>query len=114
MSKTSPNGSTNPAAKGTVIQLFATGEGLLRPQPATGSFTPGNGSAFIVPTMATMLSIGGQPAILQFAGEAPTLVSGVLQVNAVVPSNIGSGAQTISLTVGNNTNTTQNVTAYIR
>ena len=109
-----PNSSTNPAAKGTVIQLFATGEGLLRPQPATGSFTPGNGSAFIVPTMTPMISIGGQPAIIQFAGEAPTLVSGVLQVNAVVPSNIGSGAQTISLTVGNNTNTTQNVTAYIR
>ena len=56
MSKTSPNSSTNPAAKGTVIQLFATGEGLLRPQPATGSLTPGNGSAFIVPTMTPMIS----------------------------------------------------------
>jgi len=110
----SPNGPNKPAAKGSVIVIFATGEGLLRPQPATGSFTPGNGSAFIVPVNKPSVMIGGQPATIQFAGEAPTLVSGVLQVNAVVPAGIGSGPQTIQLTVGNNTNSTQNVTAYIQ
>ena len=109
------NSSSTPAAKGSVIVIFATGEGLLNPPAATGSFTPGNGSAFIVPVAKPVqVSIGGQLATIQFAGEAPTLVSGVLQVNAVVPVNIGSGPQPIQLTVGNNTNGTQNVTAYIQ
>jgi len=58
--------------------------------------------------------IGGQLANIQFAGEAPTLVSGVLQINAVVPTNIGSGPQPIQLTVGTNTNSTQNVTVYVQ
>jgi uncharacterized protein (TIGR03437 family) len=109
-----PNSSSKPAPKGSVVVIFATGEGLLRPQPATGSFTPGNGSAFIVPTNMVSIMIGGQPANYEFAGEAPTLVSGVLQINAVVPLNIGSGPQLIQLTVGTNTNSTQNVTVYVQ
>jgi uncharacterized protein (TIGR03437 family) len=108
------NSSSKPAPKGSVVVIYATGEGLLMPQPATGSFTPGNGSAFIVPKGAVTVLIGGQPANVQFAGEAPTLVSGVLQINAVVPTNIGSGPQPIQLTVGNNTNLMQNVTVYVQ
>ncbi len=109
-----PNSASKPAPKGSVIVIYATGEGLLRPPQVTGSITPGNGSAFIVPVNNVQVMIGGQLANYQFAGEAPTLVSGVLQVNVVVPTNIGSGPQPIQLTVGNNTNTTQNVTAYIQ
>jgi uncharacterized protein (TIGR03437 family) len=109
-----PNSSSKPAPKGSVVVIYATGEGLLKPQPPTGSFTPGNGSAFIVPINMVSIQIGGQQANIEFAGEAPTLVSGVLQVNAVVPLGIGSGPQPIQLTVGNNTNLTQVVTVYVQ
>jgi uncharacterized protein (TIGR03437 family) len=107
------NSSAHPAPKGSVIVIYATGEGLLNPQPVTGSVTPGNGSAFITPKNQVQVMIGGQPATIQFAGEAPSLVSGVLQVNAVVPNNIGSGPQAVQVSMGVNTST-QSVTAYIQ
>src|SRR5437868_6501559 len=41
------------------------------------------------------LTIGRQPAQILYAGAAPYMVSGVMQVNAVVPDGIGSGPQPI-------------------
>jgi hypothetical protein len=46
--------------------------------------------------------IGGVPAQIVYAGEAPGLVSGVLQVNAVVPTNIPSGNVPVVVTAGSN------------
>ncbi|MDP8981726.1 MAG: hypothetical protein M3O35_14185 [Acidobacteriota bacterium] len=100
------NGASNPETKGRVISIFATGEGLLTPPVATGSVT--GGTAPFPKPVATPVSvtIGGQPAQILYAGEAPTLVSGVLQVNAVVPTSLlGSGPFTVLLTVGANTST---------
>src|SRR6202022_3518186 len=37
----SVNGANKPAAKGSVIQIFGTGEGQLKPSVPTGSVTPG-------------------------------------------------------------------------
>lgn len=107
------NGVTNPAPKGSVIVIYATGEGQLSPPGVTGSVTGGL-PPFPKPPANTPVTLsflvpnpgGGQPtyipATLQYAGEAPTLVSGVLQVNAIVPSTVPSGPNTIVLMVGNN------------
>ena len=56
------------------------------------------------------LTIGGRPAKILDAGAAPNRVSGVLQVNAVVPDGIGSGAQPAMLTIEKSDNTQQAVT----
>jgi uncharacterized protein (TIGR03437 family) len=48
------------------------------------------------------VTIGGQPAQLTFAGEAPYFVAGVLQVNATVPATAASGANSIVVKVGDN------------
>ena len=110
----SVNGVNKPAAKGTVIQIFATGEGQLVPAVATGSLTPGV-APFPKPIATPVtVTIGGQPAQVQYAGEAPTLVSGVIQVNAVVPSNINSGNQPVVLTIGANSNNTQSITVAVQ
>jgi uncharacterized protein (TIGR03437 family) len=108
-----PNSSANPAAKGSVVQIYATGEGALVPAVQTGSFTPST-PPFSKPIGNVTVSIGGVPATIQYAGEAPTLVSGVLQVNAVIPSSIGSGPQQVVLSVGNGTNAQQNITVAVQ
>jgi uncharacterized protein (TIGR03437 family) len=44
--------------------------------------------------------IGNQPATVTFYGEAPGLVSGVLQINVLVPAGAGTGAVPISVSIG--------------
>ncbi len=109
----SVNGSSNPAQRGTVVQIFGTGEGQLVPGVPTGSLTPGS-PPFPMPIAKVSATIGGVPAQIQYAGEAPGLVSGLIQVNAVVPSNIGTGPQTVVLTIGNNTNNQQIITVFVQ
>ena len=109
------NSAANPAAKGTVIQIFATGEGSLTPAVLTGSVTSATGPNFPKPQASVSVTIGGQPAQVLYAGEAPGLVSGVLQVNVVVPTAIsGTGPQTIVLNVGAGTNNQQTITVAVQ
>jgi uncharacterized protein (TIGR03437 family) len=103
----------NPAVKGTVISIYATGEGQLVPGVATGSVTPAS-LPVPRPIATPTVTIGGQPAQIQFFGEAPGLVSGVLQINAVVPTNIGSGPQTIVLNMGSGSNASQTITVSVQ
>jgi uncharacterized protein (TIGR03437 family) len=111
----SVNGVANPAAKNSVIQIFATGEGQIVPGGTTGCVSPAL-PPFPVPVAKPIsVTIGGQPSPnIFFAGEAPALVCGVLQINAQVPNNIGSGPQPVVLTVGANTNNQQNITVAIQ
>jgi uncharacterized protein (TIGR03437 family) len=95
-----------PAARGTTIQIFLTGEGLTAPAQLSGQVTMVNTSATGPLTPAPLLPvsvlIGGQPAHVDFAGEAPYVVAGVLQVNADIPSTAVSGANSIAVQVGTN------------
>jgi uncharacterized protein (TIGR03437 family) len=109
----SANNTGNPAPKGSTISIYATGEGVLVPPVATGSMS-GPSLPLPVPAANVTVTIGGQPATISYAGEAPTLVSGVLQVNAVIPSNIASGNQLVVLTIGNNSNTNQSITVAVQ
>ncbi|MBZ5610477.1 MAG: hypothetical protein LAP38_19625 [Acidobacteriia bacterium] len=110
----SVNGDAKPAAKGSIVQIFATGEGSLVPAGATGCIT-GAVPPFAAPVAKPVtVTIGGQSADISYAGEAPTLVCGALQVNAKVPANIGSGPQSMVLTVGTNTNTGQSITVTVQ
>jgi uncharacterized protein (TIGR03437 family) len=108
-----PNSASNPAPKGTNVAIYATGEGQLVPGVATGSITAG---VLPVPKPIAIVSvkIGGQVAQIQYAGEAPGLVSGVIQINATIPTNIASGNQPVVLTIGGNTNVQQNITVAVQ
>ena len=108
------NGPTNPAPKGSIVTLFGTGAGLWNPPIADGLVLTNVLQPPVVPQAAVSLSIGGQPAPILYAGAAPGMVSGVLQVNALVPNNIGSGAQPVVLSVGQNNNAQQSVTIAIQ
>ena len=64
----SVNGGSNPAARGSVIQVFATGEGQTVPPGVTGSITESNPRT---PVLPVKLTIGGIDAAVQYAGAAP-------------------------------------------
>jgi uncharacterized protein (TIGR03437 family) len=97
------NAPTNPAARGDIVVIYMTGEGETSPGGVTGKvttiasppapLTPG-------PLLPVSVTIGGQPAAWTFAGEAPGFVSGVLQLNVKVPTNIAAGDQPIVVTIG--------------
>ena len=99
------NSAANPAARGDIVVIYMTGEGETSPGGVTGKvttvasppapLTPG-------PLLPVSVTIGGQPAQWTFAGEAPGFVSGVMQLNVVVPKNIAAGDQPIVVTIGGN------------
>jgi uncharacterized protein (TIGR03437 family) len=94
----SVNGVSNPAARGSVVQIYATGEGQTSPSGVTGSVI---GSNLKRPVLPVTVSIGGQDALVQYAGSAGGSVAGLLQVNAVVPQGTTPGAEVpVTVSVG--------------
>jgi uncharacterized protein (TIGR03437 family) len=90
------NSVTSPAARGTVIAIYATGEGLTSPAGVTGGVTHSPNTT-VQPVSVT---IGGVAATVQYAGSAPGDVAGVLQVNAVVPQTVSPGGQPVMMKIG--------------
>lgn len=95
----SVNAPNNPAARGTIIQIYATGEGQTRPEGIDG-FVPLTVPDLRFPLLPVTVRIGGVPAEILYAGSAPQAVLGLFQVNARVPQNIGTGNQSIEVQVG--------------
>ena len=109
------NGANNPAPKGSLITLFATGAGLWNTPYQDGALvllqsTTAGGA----PSAPVSLTIGGQPAKLYRVFATLGQVSGMLQVDAFVPDGIDSGAQPLLLKVGDNDNSPQNVTVSVK
>ena len=96
------NGPKNPAAKGSYVILYLTGEGLTSPTGVTGAVTTvaATGPVTPQPVLPVKVLIGGQTAYVEFAGEAPGDVSGVLQINVQIPANAPSGDLPLSVSVG--------------
>jgi uncharacterized protein (TIGR03437 family) len=88
---------SHPAIRGQSVQLYANGLGPVDNQPATGELaqpSPHLSHTLVKPTV----TIGGQPAEVQFSGLAPYF-SGLYQVNAVVPAGIAAGVQKVVLSI---------------
>ncbi|MGI8744102.1 MAG: hypothetical protein ACR2NN_16320 [Bryobacteraceae bacterium] len=105
------NSVDNPAPKGSAVSIYATGSGLWNRTVQSGSILL---DTMTRPAAPVLLTIGGQPARILYAGAAPYLVSGELQVNAIIPDGIGSGPQPLVLTIGQNNNTQQQVTVAVQ
>jgi uncharacterized protein (TIGR03437 family) len=106
-----PNSSTNPAPKGSVVQIFGEGCGKTNPVLMDGAFANTTGVPLVAPVS---LTIGGQSAEIVFSGQAPRAVYGLTQINATVPTNIPSGPQAVVLTCGINNNATQGITLAVQ
>jgi uncharacterized protein (TIGR03437 family) len=107
------NSSSNPAPRGSIIQIFAEGGGMWTPDVLFDGQIANTGS-YPAPIAPVSLTIGGQPAQILYTGQAPDLVAGTLQVNAMIPQNIGSGPQPVVLTVGSNSNSSQQITVAVQ
>jgi uncharacterized protein (TIGR03437 family) len=109
----SVNSSTAPAQKGSVVVIYATGEGQTFPRGVNGRITTDTLENLRMPLGGVSVTIGGQRAEIAYAGAAPSLVAGALQINARVPATAASGQQPVLITVGNGTSQ-QGVTVSIQ
>jgi uncharacterized protein (TIGR03437 family) len=91
--------SSNPASAGSIIQVFATGQGQTSPPGVDGLIEP-----LSLPLPAPLLyagaTIANVPATIQYVGAAPGLVAGALQVNIVVPEGVPSGLAPLFISFG--------------
>ncbi len=94
------NSPANPAPRGSIVTLFATGEGVRIAPVAEGIPAPWPAPA---PVLPVEVHVGDYAADIVYAGAAPGLI-GVLQINARVPSGYApSGPLTVTLQVGSAT-----------
>ena len=92
------NSRANPALRGSVISLFGTGSGAATRQIPAGALVLS--TPYPAPQNNVTVAIGGHPAQVLYAGAAPTLPNGVLQINARVPANIVAGDAVVTVTIG--------------
>ncbi len=91
------NSATNPARRGSAIAFYATGGGAL-PGSAEGRLAQ---PPFPQIAQPVTVRIGGVTAQVTYAGSAPGIIAGVLQINAVVPPGATTGSSVpIDVTIG--------------
>jgi uncharacterized protein (TIGR03437 family) len=96
------NSALNPAAPGSVVTFMATGAGQWSPAGVDGAIVGAGDLAR--PVLPVNAMVGGQPAEVQYAGGAPGVVEGVIQVNLQIPATSQTGAAVpLMLQVGDST-----------
>ncbi len=90
------NSPSNPASRGTAIQIYATGGGPTSPPSSAGEIAQSAASL----TLPVTLTIGGVNAQVLYAGNAPGEVVGLVQVNAMIPQSTPIGNAPVLLTIG--------------
>jgi uncharacterized protein (TIGR03437 family) len=94
------NSAASPAKAGSVVSIYGTGGGVTAPASVTGGFTP------LTPLVRLTLPVsvkieGSLDAEVLFAGAAPGLFSGIIQINFRIPSATPpSASHTVVLQIG--------------
>lgn len=105
------NSSSNPVSPGDWVSIFASGAGVTTPASVDGLLATGPSYP---PDAKVSVTIGGVSCELNYAGAAPGLVSGVVQINAQVPAGVTPGPNVpVEVTIGGLTSQT-GVTLAIR
>ncbi len=82
------NGPASPAAKGSWVMFYFSGGGQTDPPGVDGEVT---GTVLARPRLPVRVWIQGREVEVLYAGAAPGIVSGVMQVNIRLPLDIPSG-----------------------
>jgi uncharacterized protein (TIGR03437 family) len=96
----SVNGLTRAAARGSVVMIYATGEGQTSPGGVDGRLA---GSApYPAPVLPVKVTIGGRDTEVLYAGAAPGFVAGSMQINVRIPNDAPTGDEVpVLISVGN-------------
>jgi uncharacterized protein (TIGR03437 family) len=89
---------SSTAVKGGYATMYVTGAGELTRALATGVAASGTATSLPVPRLPVNVTVGGVPALVQFAGATPGVV-GLIQVNFIVPRDVDAGVQPVVITV---------------
>ena len=87
---------SNPAVRGSVVSVWGTGFGLIDPPCATGGLNP-YGPVNLAAGLSVDIAVGSPPGIpvdyapALYAGSAPGLPCGVVQINLLVPTYVEPG-----------------------
>ncbi len=107
----SVNSANNPAAPGSIVFVFGTGEGQTKPGGVDGQ--PNGAPAATPLAQPVTATVGGTTAKVISAGGVPGLVAGVLEVDVQIPPGAAaSNSAPVVITVGGAT-TQANVTLAV-
>lgn len=107
----SANSAANPAGRGSVVVMYATGGGESEPAGIDGAIAD---ASPVRPKLPIAVTIGGLPASVLYAGPAPGFVSGLMQINVRVPDTTSPGPSVpVVLSVGTSSSQ-QGVTLAVR
>jgi len=89
------NSREHPAPPGSIVALYGTGFGDLLPRPADGTLVGEPYPALAAPVSASLET--GEPLEVLYAGPAPGLVAGVVQINVRLPESVGRSMHSIRI-----------------
>ena len=90
------NSTSNPAAPGSVVSLYGTGFGVTLPPGPDGALA--TSLAWLATPIA--VTVGNQITTVPYAGASPGLITGVTQINLVIPTGISGDSVTIEVYSG--------------
>jgi uncharacterized protein (TIGR03437 family) len=95
------NNAAHPASAGQYVSLYGTGFGQTDPPGQDGALTqaPPAGVLPLPLLQPVTVTIGGKPAVTQYAGGAPGIVQGVTQINVQIPSGLPAGNAAVVVAV---------------
>ena len=95
------NSAANPAPAGSVVSIYGTGGGLTNPDSVTGGLAPVN-TPVLLKLQSSVVIDESIDAAVTYAGVAPTLISGLFQINFGVPENLpASATHRVDVKIGN-------------
>ena len=94
------NDAAHPVKVGGYVSLYATGEGGTSPAGVDGKLA--SSAPYPQPSQQVKVTIGGVPVTPVYAGAAPTLIAGLMQLVVQIPAGVQPGGYVpVVLTVGN-------------
>ena len=91
------NTPANPAPRGSIVTIFATGGGAMNPAVSDGSIA--DAPPFSTVSAPVSVYFYGWQGDVLYAGSSPGMVAGTLQINARVPADMLASGPSVDLTL---------------
>ena len=93
------NSPSNPARAGDYVSVYGTGGGAMSPSGVTGAAWPLTPLSSLL-TQPVLVKIGGEAGDVLYSGSAPTVESGLFQINVRLPADLTASANFLSVSIG--------------